>query len=217
VVLAHLSGDPGLTRAFREGKDVHSETGALIFGVPAEEVTSGQRRIAKTINFGVMYVMSAFRLSRELNISRGEAERFIEAYFRTYPNIKSFVEETVRDAEATGAVRTLLGRERPLPDITSRNRTVKSGAERIAVNTPIQGTAADIVKRAMLRVHRRLEREGSGARILLQVHDELILEAPASEKDRVAAIVGEEMTAAVELSVPLRVNVETGTSWGELH
>ena len=184
VVLAHLSGDPGLTRAFREGKDVHRETGALIFGVPAEEVTSAQRRIAKTINFGVMYGMSSFRLSRELNISRDEAERFIEAYFRTYPNIKSFVEETVRQAETHGAVRTLLGRERPLPDITSRNRTVKSGAERIAVNTPIQGTAADIVKRAMLRVSRRLAAEGGGGRILLQVHDELILEAPARNRRR---------------------------------
>ncbi|MFP4566359.1 MAG: DNA polymerase I [Spirochaetaceae bacterium] len=217
VVLAHLSGDPGLTRAFREGKDVHRETGALIFGVPAEEVTAAQRRIAKTINFGVMYGMSSFRLSRELNISREEAERFMEVYFRTYPNIKSFVEETIRRAEANGAVRTLLGRERPLPDITSRNRTVKSGAERIAVNTPIQGTAADIVKRAMLRVGRRLAAEGSGGSILLQVHDELILEVPAAEKDAVSRLVGEEMAAAVELSVPLRVTVEAGTSWGELH
>ena len=217
VVLAHLSGDPGLTRAFREEKDVHRETGALIFGVAPEEVTSAQRRIAKTINFGVMYGMSAFRLSRELNISRADAERFIEAYFRTYPNIKSFVEQTVKEAETAGAVRTLLGRERPLPDITSRNRTVKSGAERIAVNTPIQGTAADIVKRAMLRVSRRLGEEGLGGRILLQVHDELILEAPAAEQEATEALVAEEMAGAVELSVPLRVSVEAGSSWGELH
>jgi DNA polymerase-1 len=164
-----------------------------------------------------MYGMSSFRLSRELNISRAEAESFIEAYFRTYPNIKSFVEQTVREAETHGAVRTLLGRERPLPDITSRNRTVKSGAERIAVNTPIQGTAADIVKRAMLRVDARLRAEGSDARILLQVHDELILEAPAAEREGVERIVSEEMAGAVELSVPLRVNVESGSSWGELH
>ncbi|MFO8065270.1 MAG: DNA polymerase I [Spirochaetota bacterium] len=217
VVLAHLSGDPGLTRAFREEKDVHSETGALIFGVSPDEVTAAQRRIAKTINFGVMYGMSSFRLSRELNIARGEAEQFIEAYFRTYPNIKTFVEKTVREAEHHGAVRTLLGRERPLPDITSRNRTVKSGAERIAVNTPIQGTAADIVKRAMLRVDRRLRQEGSGGRILLQVHDELILEVPGDEREGVEKLVGEEMAAAVELSVPLRVTVESGESWGELH
>jgi DNA polymerase-1 len=217
VVLAHLSGDPGLTRAFTEGKDVHRETGALIFGVPAEDVTSAQRRIAKTINFGVMYGMSSFRLSRELNIARGEAESFIEAYFRTYPNIKSFVERTVHEAEKDGAVRTLLGRERPLPDITSRNRTVKSGAERIAVNTPIQGTAADIVKRAMLRVNARLAREESRGRILLQVHDELILEVPEEEREAVEGMVAEEMAGAVELSVPLRVNVESGSSWGELH
>ncbi len=217
VVLAHLSGDPGLTRAFREGKDVHRETGALIFGVPAEEVTAAQRRIAKTINFGVMYGMSSFRLARELNISRNEAEQFIEAYFRTYPRIKEFVENTVREAEKSGVVRTIFGRERPVPDITSRNRTVKSAAERIAVNTPIQGTAADIVKKAMLLVDRRLEEQGSRGRILLQVHDELILEVPAAEREKVGHMIAEEMTAAVELSVPLRVNVESGSSWGALH
>ncbi|MFP4484641.1 MAG: DNA polymerase I [Spirochaetaceae bacterium] len=217
AVLAHLSEDPGLLRAFREEKDVHRETGSMLFGVPAEEVTTEQRRIAKTINFGVMYGMSAFRLARDLEISRADADAFMEAYFGTYSGIKSFIDRTVRDAETNGYVRTLLGRERPLPDIRSRNRNVKQGAERIAVNTPIQGTAADIVKLAMMRIDRRLRDEGRAGRILLQVHDELILETPKGEVDAVALLVEEEMTGAVELSVPLRVSVEVGASWGDFH
>ena len=217
VVLAHLSGDPGLLRAFREQKDVHRETGALIFGVAPEEVTSEQRRIAKTINFGVMYGMSAFRLARDLEIPRADADAFMEAYFGTYSGIKSFIDRTVQEAEAQGFVRTLLGRERPLPDINSRNRNVKQGAERIAVNTPIQGTAADIVKLAMLRIDRRLRAEERKARILLQVHDELILEVPDEEVQAVSVLVEEEMTQAVEFSVPLRVSVEVGSSWGDFH
>ncbi len=217
VVLAHLSEDPGLLEAFREQKDVHRETGSMLFGVPAEEVTTEQRRIAKTINFGVMYGMSAFRLARDLEIPRADADAFMEAYFGTYSGIKSFIDRTVREAEENGYVRTLLGRERPLPDIRSRNRNVKQGAERIAVNTPIQGTAADIVKLAMLRIARRLREEGRAGRLLLQVHDELILEVPKDEADAVSTVVEEEMTRAVELSVPLRVSVEVGASWGDFH
>ncbi|MFP4300882.1 MAG: DNA polymerase I [Spirochaetaceae bacterium] len=217
VVLAHLSDDPGLKSAFFEGVDVHRRTGALIFGVETDQVTPEQRRIAKTINFGVMYGMSSFRLSNELSIPRREAEAFIQAYFATYSRIREFIDHTVAEAEKSGRVRTLLGRERPLPDINSRNRNVKSGQERIAVNTPIQGTAADIVKLAMLNVDERLTQEKMRSRILLQVHDELILEAPEAEVDLLTAILMEEMSTAVELSVPLRVNVESGTNWGELH
>ncbi|MFP4536061.1 MAG: DNA polymerase I, partial [Spirochaetaceae bacterium] len=217
VVLAHLSDDPGLKSAFLEGVDVHRRTGALIFGVETDQVTPEQRRIAKTINFGVMYGMSSFRLSNELSIPRREAEAFIQAYFATYSRIREFIDHTVAEAEKSGRVRTLLGRERPLPDINSRNRNVKSGQERIAVNTPIQGTAADIVKLAMLNVDERLTQEKMRSRILLQVHDELILEAPEAEVDLLTAILMEEMSTAVELSVPLRVNVESGTNWGELH
>jgi len=217
VVLAHLSQDPGLLKAFREQKDVHRETGSMIFGVPSEEVSSEQRRIAKTINFGVMYGMSAFRLARDLEIPRADADAFMEAYFATYSGIKSFIDKTVAEAEEKGYVRTLLGRERPLPDIRSKNRNVKQGAERIAVNTPIQGTAADIVKLAMLRIDRRLQEEERAGRLLLQVHDELILEVPEEEVDAVSALVEEEMTSAVEFSVPLRVSVEVGESWGDFH
>jgi DNA polymerase-1 len=217
VILAHLSGDPALGEAFRTGEDVHRKTGALIFGVEPAEVSNEQRRIAKTINFGVMYGMSAFRLSRELGIPRQDAQTFIERYFSTYASIKSFVDRTVSEAERTGKVSTLLGRERALPDINNRNRTVKSASERIAVNTPIQGSAADIVKLAMLAVSRRLRREKLRSALLVQVHDELILEVPEEEVETVRELLYEEMSGAVELSVPLRVSVESGTSWGALH
>lgn len=217
VILAHLSGDEALSAAFQEGEDVHRRTASLIFGMDAEDISSEQRRIAKTINFGVMYGMSAFRLSNELGIPRKEADAFITAYFGTYSGIRRFIDDTVAQAEAAGEVRTLLGRPRPLPDINSRNRTVKAGVERVAVNTPIQGSGADIVKRAMLAVNRRLATEQLASRLILQVHDELILECPADEVDRVKSLVMEEMSTAVELSVPLRVSVETGERWGDMH
>jgi len=217
VVLAHLSGDPGLGAAFKSGQDVHRQTGALIFGVEPESVTDDQRRVAKTINFGVMYGMSAFRLSRELGIPRADADKFIEAYFATYSRIKGFIEEIVRDAEQTGHVKTLMGRQRAVPTITSRNRTEKMGAERIAVNTPIQGSAADIVKLAMIHVDERLRREKLAARLILQVHDELIIECPEKEVGAVQKLLEEEMVSVMELAVPLKVHVETGGSWGELH
>jgi DNA polymerase-1 len=217
VILAHLSGDEGLSSAFRDGEDVHRRTAGLIFGVSSDEVTSEQRRIAKTINFGVMYGMSAFRLSNELAIPRKDADAFITAYFGTYSGIRRFIDETVAAAEKTGEVRTLAGRARPLPDINSRNRTVKAGVERVAVNTPIQGSGADIVKKAMLAVDRRLRAEGLAARIILQVHDELILECPEDEVDRVRGLVMEEMSTVVALSVPLRVSVEIGERWGDMH
>jgi DNA polymerase I len=217
VVLAHLSGDQALREAFNEGEDVHRRTAGLIFGIEPDQVSSEQRRIAKTINFGVMYGMSAFRLSNELGISRKEAETFITAYFGTYSGIRRFIDATVREAEEQREVRTLLGRPRPLPDINNRNRTVKAGVERVAVNTPIQGTAADIVKRAMLAVAHRLSEEGLQSRLILQVHDELILECPPHEVQRVKALATEEMSTAVKLSVPLRVGVESGERWGAMH
>ncbi len=217
VVLAHLSGDPGLLSAFREGKDVHRETGALIFGVAPEGVSADQRRIAKTINFGVMYGMSSFRLSNELGIPRGDAQGFIDRYFQTYSGIRSFIQRTVEEAEERGVVRTILGRERRIPGINSGNRNEKQGAERIAVNTPIQGSAADIVKRAMISVARELEHSGMQARMLLQVHDELILECPEDEADGVRDLLQRVMPEAIELSLPLRVSVEDGQSWGAMH
>jgi len=216
-VLAHLSGDPGLKPAFAAGADVHRHTGSLIFGVPEAEVTPEQRRIAKTINFGVMYGMSAFRLARELSIPRSDADRFIASYFARYAGIRDFIDRTVAEAEKTGRVRTILGRERPVPAITSRNKTEKTAAERIAVNTPIQGSAADIVKLAMLRVDARLRRDLPAARLLLQVHDELIFEVPRKDAAAAAALGRAEMEAAFGLDVPLRVGVETGESWGDMH
>jgi DNA polymerase-1 len=217
VVLAHLSLDERLITAFIEGKDIHARTGALIFGIEEQNITPEQRRIAKIINFGVMYGMSAFRLAKELGISRAEAGSFIAAYFKTYAGVRKFIDELIKKTELTGYVSTILGRRRYIPTINSQNKTEKAAAERVAVNTPIQGSAADIVKTAMLNIDKALSREKSSARLLLQVHDELILEAPASEIAGIAALVRREMENAVPLKAPLRVSVETGPIWGGFH
>jgi DNA polymerase-1 len=217
VVLAHLSRDPGLLAAFNEGVDVHRRTAALLFGVAEAAVTSEQRRAAKTINFGVIYGMSAFRLSNELGIPRGEAQNFIDAYFKTYAGVLDFIRHTIDETERSGYSTTILGRRRPILAINSRNKTEKQAAERVAVNTPIQGSAADIIKLAMLRVDAALGAAQSRARLLLQVHDELIVEAPEEEAPAVASLMKVEMEAAVELSLPLRVSVETARRWGDMH
>jgi DNA polymerase-1 len=215
VVLAHLSQDKNLIASFNEGKDVHSRTAALIFGINEREVRQDQRRIAKTINFGVMYGMSAFRLANELGISRTNAAAFIEAYFKTYAGVRLFIDELIRSTEETGYASTILGRRRYIPAINSRNRTEKAAAERMAVNTPIQGSAADIVKTAMLKLDKALT--GSPARMLLQVHDELILETPRTHAEAAAKLVKDVMENAVSLRIPLRVSVETGKRWGDFH
>ncbi len=217
VVLAHLSEDPQLSEAFRTGVDVHRKTAGLLFGVPAEEVSPEQRRIAKSINFGVMYGMSAFRLSKEMRIPVKEADGFIKQYFAEYSYIHRFIEKTVNGAEEKGYVTTLMGHRRPLPRINSRNRVEKQSSERMAVNTPIQGSAADIMKRAMLRVQEALQERGLAGRILLQVHDELILEVPEAEVPETEALLKERMEGAAELDVPLRVSVESGRRWGDFH
>ncbi|MDR2797766.1 MAG: DNA polymerase I [Treponema sp.] len=217
VVLAHLSEDANLIAAFKEGKDVHAQTAALIFGIDETQVQGDQRRIAKTINFGVMYGMSAFRLANALGISRSNAAAFIEAYFKTYAGIRGFIDELIKKAEESGYATTILGRRRAIPAINSRNKTEKAGAEREAVNTPIQGSAADIVKTAMVRLDQRLTAENSPARMLLQVHDELILEVPQSHAAVTAQLVQQEMETAITLKIPLRVSVETGVRWGDFH
>ncbi|MDR2404346.1 MAG: DNA polymerase I [Spirochaetaceae bacterium] len=217
VVLAHLSRDEGLCSAFREGKDVHARTAALIFGIDESAVRPDQRRIAKTINFGVMYGMSAFRLSNELGISRTEAASFIAAYFKTYAGVRQYIDELIRKTEETGFAATILGRRRYIPAINSRNKTEKAAAERVAVNTPIQGSAADIVKTAMLNLDRALAAERSPARLLLQVHDELILDCPRADVPAAAELVRREMENAVTLCIPLRVSVEKGKRWGDFH
>jgi DNA polymerase-1 len=217
VVLAHLSEDKNLISAFMEEKDVHARTAALIFGIDESQVKSEQRRMAKTINFGVIYGMSAFRLANELNISRTDAQKFISAYFSTYSGIRQFIENTIKKTEMSGYVTTIFGRRRYISAINSRNKTEKAAAERIAVNTPIQGTAADIVKTAMLNLDRRLAAEESKARLLLQVHDELIFECPEKDADKATSLIKTEMEQAVSLRIPLRVTVETGKRWGDFH
>ena len=217
VVLAHLSEDPMLMEAFRSDRDVHRQTAAVLFAVDEQAVTSEQRRIGKTINFGVVYGMSAFRLARDMRIPRGEAEEFIRRYFERYAGVERFVRDTVRQAEQRGYVETLMGRRRGVPQINSRNRNEKTGAERVAVNSPIQGSAADIVKQAMIDVDRALSRQALGTRLLLQVHDELIFEVPEAELHEARALVRSAMEQAVSLKVPLRVNLDSGTTWGDIH
>ncbi len=217
VVLAHLSEDPGLIEAFTTGEDVHRKTASLIYKQPVSEITSSQRRIAKTINFGVMYGMSAFRLSNELKIPRAEAKQFIDTYFEEYGGIKKFVDDTIVQAEKEGGVHTVMGRFRPIPQITSKNKMEKSGAERAAVNSRIQGTAADIVKMSMLALDKRLKESELKARVLLQVHDEIILEVPEEEASLCEKLLREVMEGIMELKVPLKANVETGRSWGDIH
>lgn len=217
VVLAHLSGDKNLCSAFINGIDVHKSTAALIYGISPEDVKPEQRRFAKTVNFGVMYGMSAFRLANELGISRTEAKNFIEQYFSTYSDVKKFLDETKRMARENGYVETITGRRRYIPEIKSSSKIVLQGAERIAINTPIQGSAADIVKTAMIKVQAALEKSGAGARMLLQVHDELIFECPEDSVEKAVMIIQHEMENAVQLKIPLRVSVEHGKNWGEFH
>ena len=217
VVLAHLSEDPELIRAFTEKIDVHTLTASLIFDVLQGEVTPEQRRIAKTINFGVMYGMSSFRLSKELQISRAKADEFIKSYFNRYGMIRDFIDKTVEYAEKNSYVKTILGRQRHIDGINSKNRNEKNGAERMAVNTPIQGSAADIVKQAMINVTSRISKNKLNAKLVLQVHDELIFEVPFNEVDTMKNLLKEEMESVIKLRVPLRVSIETGESWGDMH
>ena len=219
VVLAHLSGDKNMSQSFIDGTDVHKATAALIYGVAPDAVTQEMRRTAKTINFGVIYGMSAFRLARDLGISRTQASQFIENYFAQYSSVDAFIKDTIKKTEETGWVETLFGRRRPIMNINSRNKLEKAAAERIAVNTPVQGSAADIVKTAMLAVSDALKTSASPARLLLQVHDELIFECPDDKAtiDTTIALIKDKMENAVKLNVPLRVSIEYGKNWGEFH
>lgn len=217
VVLAHLSGDEKLIQAFRSGQDIHKSTASLIFRIPLEHVTQDMRRSAKTINFGIMYGMSAFRLANDLGIPRHQAQEFIDNYFGSYPGIQNFIQNTINDAEDKGYVETMFGRRRYIDTILSGNKNIKSQAERIAINTPIQGTAADIVKKAMISVDEVLKKEFPSTKLLLQVHDELIFECDTKEVEKVSQRITELMENVVKLSVPLRVSTESGRSWGDFH
>ncbi len=210
-LLAHLSGDPVLIDAFRRGEDIHTRTAAEVMGVPPMLVTREARNNAKAVNFGIVYGISAFGLAANLGISRKEAEAYIKAYFERYAGVKRFIDETVAKTRETGIARTMFGRERPIPDINSRNPNARGFAERTAVNSPIQGTAADLIKLAMVRIDRALD--GCGSRLLLQVHDELVLEAPEAEVESAKALVKAEMEGVCELSVPLVVEAGVGVTW----
>ena len=216
-IMAHLCGDEHLIRAFREGLDVHAATAAKIFHIPVESVTPDQRRIAKTANFGIMYGISAFGLAQRLRISRSEAKRIIDDSVASFPSIRSFIDRTVASARENGYVETLFGRRRYIPDINSKNMTLRALAERNAVNAPIQGTSADIIKIAMVRIDRRMREAGLTARMVLQIHDELVFESPLTEVEALKAMVVEEMEGVIRLSVPLTVECKDGNNWLEAH
>ncbi len=212
-VLAHLSGDPALIAAFQNQEDIHRRTAAEIFGLDPVDVTSQQRSAAKAINFGIVYGISSFGLARGTGISRTEAQEYIDRYFQRYSKVKEYLDSTVAEARKQGYVTTILGRRRYLPEINSRNWTRRQFAERMAMNTPVQGSAADLIKLAMLAVEQRIKQEGLRARMLLQVHDELLFEYPDAERDTLAAAVKEEMEGVLQLAVPLLVEITTGDSW----
>ena len=214
-ILAHMSGDEMLIQAYREAQDIHRMTASQVFHTPFEEVTDLQRRNAKAVNFGIVYGISSFGLSQDLSISKKEAQEYIERYFESYPKIKEFLDGCVEKARKDGYSVTMFGRRRPLPEISSSNFMQRSFGERIAMNAPIQGTAADIIKIAMNRVHRRLIDEGLKSRLLLQVHDELLIEAAPDEVDEVKKILDEEMKGAADLSVELEIDTHTGKNWYE--
>jgi DNA polymerase-1 len=215
--MAHLSCDSHLISAFREGIDIHSATAAKIFGIDHTQVTPDQRRIAKTANFGIMYGISSFGLSQRLGISRSEAKKIIDDYFANFPAISSYIKDTLASARETGYVETIFGRRRYLPDINSKNATVRSLAERNAVNAPIQGTSADIIKLAMIGVDKRMSENGLKSKMVLQIHDELVFDALPGEMGILKKIVVEEMENVIKLSIPLTVECNYGKNWLEAH
>jgi DNA polymerase I len=216
-VLAHISGDEGLREAFHKGLDIHSRTAAELFGVPFDEVTPEMRRTAKTVNFGVIYGISAFGLSETLNIERGDAQKYINQYFDRHPGVRKYTERVLEEAKERGCVATLFGRKRPVPELKSHNKNTRQQGERLAVNSPIQGTAADIIKIAMIRIWKRFQEEAVRAKMILQVHDELLFEFQEHELEKVRVIVREEMEGAATLSVPLKVEMGHGRNWAEAH
>ena len=216
-LMAHLSGDEQLVDAFKQGADIHSATAAKLYHKSIEEVTSDERRKAKTANFGIIYGISAFGLSQRLDIPRGEAKELIEGYFATYPQVKEYMDKAIAEAKERGYVVTAFGRRRYLHDITSRNAVARGVAERNAINAPIQGSAADIMKLAMIEIHRRFKAEGIESKMILQVHDELNFSVYPEEKEKVQQIVIEEMEKAYAMQVPLRADCGWGKNWLEAH
>ena len=215
-ILAHCSQDPVLSEAFRTGEDIHSRTAQEVFGVGPMAQTAEHRRAAKIINFGIIYGLSAFGLAQQLGIGQKEASQFIAAYFARYSGVKNYLDDLLEETRRTGVARTIFGRVRPIPEITSPQPNMRSFAERTAMNTPLQGTAADLIKIAMIRIHRELAEGGFRARMILQVHDELLFEAPADELDRLRPLVKTAMEQAHQLSVPLVVDLKAGPNWRDM-
>lgn len=212
-IMAHMCDDKNMQKAFTDGADIHTSTAAQVFGMPEEMVTSQMRSAAKAVNFGIIYGIGAFSLSKDINVTVPQAKKYIENYLGKYPNVKKFMDETISSAEETGYVKTMFGRQRPVPELRASNKMVQAAGRRIAINTPVQGTAADIIKIAMVRVFRRLEKENLNARLILQVHDELIVETDLASADKAAACLEEEMKNAVMLSIPLTADVQRGETW----
>ena len=216
-ILAHVAGVEALKDAFRDGTDIHALTASQVFDLPLEGMDPMVRRSAKAINFGIIYGISAFGLARQIGVPQAEAKRLIEAYFTQYPGIKDYMERTKKVAHAEGFVTTLFGRKCRLPGINDRNPARRAFSERAAINAPIQGAAADVIKRAMIPMQGALKAEGLGARMLLQVHDELVFEVPETEVEETGAVVTQVMESAAHLDVPLTVDIGTGTSWADAH
>jgi DNA polymerase-1 len=214
--LAHLSQDENLLNAFRRDEDIHTATAAQLYNVPPAEVTSNMRRLAKTVNFGVIYGMSGYGLEQATELSREDAGKFITAYFEKYPGVKKYLEATKEQARRTGYVQTILGRKRVIQDINSSNRQVREAAERMAINMPVQGTSADIIKKAMINLHREMLSRQLKSKMLLQVHDELVFEVPENEMAEMRQLVPEMMVNAIKLTIPLKVDTKTGKNWGEM-
>ncbi len=216
-ILAHISGDEGLKAAFESGEDIHTMTASKVFGIDVEEVNSDHRGIAKAVNYGIAYGLTPFGLSKDIDVSIGEAKKIIDDYFDKYPGVKNYMDEMVKDAEDKGYVTTLLGRRRYLPDIQGKNHNLREFAKRTAINTPIQGTSADLIKKAMIDVDKRLRDKGTEGFMILQIHDELLLEVPENEADELSLLLKETMENAMKLSVPIEVEVEFGETWADIH
>jgi DNA polymerase I len=212
-ILAHVSGEPKLRESFERGEDIHTTTAAEVLAKDPATLTKDERNVAKMVNFGIIYGISSFGLSENLEISREEAQAYIDAYLARFPHVQDFIQRTIEQAARDGYVTTLFGRRRPVPEIRASNRQTRSLGERLAVNSVMQGTAADVIKRAMVAIHERLREEGRSARLVLQVHDELLLEAPEAEVSAVKELVREEMVGAFELDPPLEVDVGAGDDW----
>jgi DNA polymerase-1 len=216
-ILAHMSADPALIETFQRNEDVHTRTASEIFGLDPTEVTSEMRRKAKAVNFGIIYGISAFGLAQDIGVSNSEAKKYIDSYFARYPQVRAFIDKTIQDAKTNGFVTTLFNRRRFIPELASSSAPVRNFGERTAVNTPIQGTAADLIKLAMIHIHARLSRQGLKSKMILQVHDELVFEMPDNEIEVMKKLVKEEMENVLALAVPIRVDMGVGKNWDEAH